>query len=312
MKKTFILYTDICKGALKRMNAVQAGLLFNMIVDYADGSDVTSCNDFAVDMAFEIIRAAIETNNRTYEEICEKRRANGRKGAEVTNSKKRQNAANADNSGKTRQMPNESANADNSGKNGMICNDMICNEIKDTNVSYDNLNKEESKDSLSSCELDFARLLEFFNSQLKKNNSLIPSIKQLSDARKKTLKARAREYGKEALVKVFQKAAVSDFLNGKNDRSFTASFDWLLKPTNFPKVLEGNYDNPVKDKPKDAITSNVNGLIEQVKQEQQQREEADRQRVLEFYEKAQNGDKRSQQLIEMMRESGKLAKYNLK
>lgn len=312
MKKTFILYTDICKGALKRMNADQAGLLFNMIVDYADGSDVTSCNDLAVDMAFEIIRAAIETNNRTYEEICEKRRANGRKGAEVTNSKKRQNAANADNSGKTRQMPNESANADNSGKNGMICNDMICNEIKDTNVSYDNLNKEESKDSLSSCELDFARLLEFFNSQLKKNNSLIPSIKQLSDARKKTLKARAREYGKEALVKVFQKAAISDFLNGKNDRSFTASFDWLLKPTNFPKVLEGNYDNPVKDKPKDAITSNVNGLIEQVKQEQQQREEADRQRVLEFYEKAQNGDKRSQQLVEMMRESGKLAKYGLK
>lgn len=312
MKKTFILYTDICKGALKRMNAVQAGLLFNMIVDYADGTDVTSCNDLAVDMAFEIIRAAIETNNRTYEEICEKRRANGRKGAEVTNSKKRQNAANADNSGKTRQMPNESANADNSGKNGMICNDMICNEIKDTNVSYDNLNKEESNDSLSSCELDFARLLEFFNSQLKRNNSLIPSIKQLSDARKKTLKARAREYGKEALVKVFQKAAVSDFLNGKNDRSFTASFDWLLKPTNFPKVLEGNYDNPVKDKPKDAITSNVNGLIEQVKQEQQQREEADRQRVLEFYEKAQNGDKRSQQLVEMMRESGKLAKYGLK
>jgi hypothetical protein len=312
MKKTFILYTDICKGALKRMNAVQAGLLFNMIVDYADGSDVTSCNDLAVDMAFEIIRAAIETNNRTYEEICEKRRANGRKGAEVTNSKKRQNAANADNNGKTRQMPNESANADNNGKNGMICNDMICNEIKDTNVSYDNLNKEESKDSLSSCELDFARLLDFFNSQLKKNNSLIPSIKQLSDARKKTLKARAREYGKEALVKVFQKAAVSDFLNGKNDRSFTASFDWLLKPTNFPKVLEGNYDNPVKDKPKDAITSNVNGLIEQVKQEQQQREDEKRERILETYQAAKQGDERSITIIEQMRSNGTLAKYNLK
>ena len=310
MKKTFILYTDICKGALKRMNAVQAGLLFNMIVGYADGSDVTSCNDLAVDMAFEIIRAAIETNNRSYEEICEKRRESGRKGGLAKASKESKNS-------KSKQMLTKQANANEIAKptymicNDMICNDMICNEIKDTNVSYDNLNKEESKDSLSSCELDFARLLEFFNSQLKKNNSLIPSIKQLSDARKKTLKARAREYGKEALVKVFQKAAISDFLNGKNDRSFTASFDWLLKPTNFPKVLEGNYDNPVKDKPKDAITGNVNGLIEQVKQEQQQREEADRQRVLEFYEKAQNGDKRSQQLVEMMRESGKLAKYGL-
>lgn len=306
MKKTFILYTDICKGALKRMNADQAGLLFNMIVDYADGSDVTSCNDLAVDMAFEIIRAAIETNNRSYEEICEKRRESGRKGGLAKASKESKNS-------KSKQMLTKQANANGIAKpTYMICNDMICNEIKDTNVSYDNLNKEESKDSLSSCELDFARLLDFFNSQLKKNNSLIPSIKQLSDARKKTLKARAREYGKEALVKVFQKAAISDFLNGKNDRSFTASFDWLLKPTNFPKVLEGNYDNPVKDKPKDAITSNVNGLIEQVKQEQQQREDEKRKRILETYQAAKNGDERSAQIIEQMRSNGTLAKYNLK
>ena len=312
MKKTFILYTDICKGALKRMNAVQAGLLFNMIVDYADGSDVTSCKDFAVDMAFEIIRAAIETNNRSYEEICEKRRESGRKGGLAKAIKESKNS-------KSKQMLTKQANANeipNANEKAkptyMICNDMICNEIKDTNVSYDNLNKEESNDSLSSCELDFARLLEFFNSQLKKNNSLIPSIKQLSDSRKKTLKARAREYGKEALVKVFRKAAISDFLNGKNDRSFTASFDWLLKPTNFPKVLEGNYDNPVKDKPKDAITSNVNGLIEQMNQEQQQREDEKRKRILETYQAAKNGDARSVQIIAQIRENSTLEKYGLK
>ena len=303
--KSFILYNDMCKNILALIDDVQAGQLFRMIVDYANGEELTPAKDMGVRMAFEIIRAGLDANVQAYEEMCEKRRENGRLGGLAKASKGKQNLANEANATK---RSNPKQNLANLSK--VSNNNIIQYNIKQNNIIEES-NKEESNDSLSSCELDFARLLDFFNSQLKKNNSLIPSIKQLSDARKKTLKARAREYGKEALVKVFQKASVSDFLNGKNDRSFTASFDWLLKPTNFPKVLEGNYDNPVKDKPKDAITSNVNGLIEQVKQEQQQREEADRQRVLEFYEKAQNGDKRSQQLVDMMRESGKLAKYGL-
>ena len=303
--KSFILYNDMCKNILALIDDVQAGQLFRMIVDYANGEELTPTKDIGVRMAFEIIRAGLDANVQAYEEMCEKRRESGRLGGLAKASKGKQNLANEANATKLSKGKQNLANL-----SKVSNNNIIQYNIKQNNIIEES-NKEESNDSLSSCELDFARLLEFFNSQLKKNNSLIPSIKQLSDARKKTLKARAREYGKEALVKVFQKASVSDFLNGKNDRSFTASFDWLLKPTNFPKVLEGNYDNPVKDKPKDAITSNVNGLIEQVKQEQQQREEADRQRVLEFYEKAQNGDKRSQQLVDMMRESGKLAKYGL-
>lgn len=303
--KSFILYNDMCKNILALIDDVQAGQLFRMIVDYANGEELTPAKDMGVRMAFEIIRAGLDANVQAYEKMCEKRRESGRLGGLAKAGKGKQTLANEANATKFSKGKQNLANL-----SKVSNNNIIQYNIKENNIIEEE--KEESNDSLSSCELDFARLLEFFNSQLKKNNSLIPSIKQLSDARKKTLKARAREYGKEALVKVFQKAAVSDFLNGKNDRSFTASFDWLLKPTNFPKVLEGNYDNPVKDKPKDAITSNVNGLIEQVKQEQQQREEADRQRVLEFYEKAQNGDKRSQQLVEMMRESGKLAKYGLK
>ena len=32
-------------------------------------------------------------------------------------------------------------------------------------------------------------------------------------------------------------------MNGKNGKGWVASFDWMMCPTNFPKVLEGNYDN---------------------------------------------------------------------
>lgn len=303
MKKTFILYTDICKGALKMLSKSQAGLLFNMIIDYADAGVAESGGDATVDIAFSIIRATIDANSRSYEEICEKRRENGRKGGLAKGSKNSKNS-------KSKQMLTDEANANEIAKPTMIYNDMICNDIKDSNESYDNI-RTNSNELESSCELDFPRLLEFFNSQLKEKNSLIPSIKQLSDARKKMLKARMREFGKEALVSVFMKASVSDFLNGKNNRNFIASFDWLLKPTNFPKVLEGNYDNPVNTKASDPLTANANGLLEQVKQEQQQREEEQRRRILSLYNAAKDGDERSIAIVEQMRKNGILEKYNL-
>ena len=87
MKKTFILYTDICKGALKMLSKSQAGLLFNMIIDYADAGVAESGGDATVDIAFSIIRATIDANLRSYEEICEKRRENGRKGGLAKGSK---------------------------------------------------------------------------------------------------------------------------------------------------------------------------------------------------------------------------------
>ena len=65
----------------------------------------------------------------------------------------------------------------------------------------------------------------------------------LSEQRKKCIRARIREHGKETFMEVIHKAAASDFLKGQNQRGFTATFDWLIKPSNFEKVLSGNYDN---------------------------------------------------------------------
>lgn len=74
-----------------------------------------------------------------------------------------------------------------------------------------------------------------------------PKIVALNEERKKAIKARLKEYSLEQIEEVFRKAEKSDFLTGrinsKGDRSFKASFDWLMKPSNFIKVLEGNYDN---------------------------------------------------------------------
>jgi predicted phage replisome organizer len=60
------------------------------------------------------------------------------------------------------------------------------------------------------------------------------------------LKARIREYGVESVLEAIGKVKDSPFLKGQNARSWVITFDWLIKPNNFIKVLEGNYDDEGK------------------------------------------------------------------
>ena len=95
--------------------------------------------------------------------------------------------------------------------------------------------------------VDYSKLLEFFNQTISESGSVIKEIRQLTERRKLAIQARARENGKESLMEVIKQAAKSDFLNGRNDRGWVADFDWLMRPNNFVKVLEGNYNNNDKN-----------------------------------------------------------------
>lgn len=78
-------------------------------------------------------------------------------------------------------------------------------------------------------------------------NSLCPSFSRctaMSEARKKAIKARfVSGYTMEDFKTLFTKAEASSFLKGRNNRNWTASFDWLIKNANMAKVLDGNYDD---------------------------------------------------------------------
>jgi predicted phage replisome organizer len=69
-----------------------------------------------------------------------------------------------------------------------------------------------------------------------------PRLKSLSDSRKKAIKARMNTYSEDDFKLLFEKAEASSFLKGKNNRNWTATFDWLIKDANMAKVLDGNYD----------------------------------------------------------------------
>lgn len=73
-----------------------------------------------------------------------------------------------------------------------------------------------------------------------------PKIRKITNARKKAIKARLREYSKDDIKAAFEKAEASSFMKGNNSRNWSASFDWMMDGNHLPKILEGNYDNKGK------------------------------------------------------------------
>lgn len=60
--------------------------------------------------------------------------------------------------------------------------------------------------------------------------------------RHRSLKARIEEYSLKEFLEAIEKIKESDFLQGKV-KDWQITFDWLCRPNNFPKVLEGQYSN---------------------------------------------------------------------
>lgn len=70
----------------------------------------------------------------------------------------------------------------------------------------------------------------------------IPKIKDINPSVKRytLIQARIKQYGLDEVLKAIRSINQSDFLKGyKTD--FRITFDWFIKPTNFTKVLEGNF-----------------------------------------------------------------------
>ena len=72
------------------------------------------------------------------------------------------------------------------------------------------------------------------------------------------LKARLREYGKDAVLEAIENIKTSDFLQGKVKDGWIITFDWFVLPSNFPKVLEGNYNRrKPKSEPREEMPTGL-------------------------------------------------------
>jgi hypothetical protein len=109
------------------------------------------------------------------------------------------------------------------------------------------IDKEEDKDLITVsketvCQTDIRLIVEAWN---KLQNYGIKPISKLSNNSKRyqSLTARIKQYNTADILLAIDRIKQSDFLQGKNNNGWTITFDWFVLPNNFPKVLEGNYDN---------------------------------------------------------------------
>lgn len=119
------------------------------------------------------------------------------------------------------------------------CNTNVTQEYRDKSIENRVIDIEEDIDIRT--KVPYEKIKDLFHEICVS----FPKVMKLNDARKKTIKARYNEYNFDIEIfrTLFTKAEESNFLKGDNDNNWSATFDWLLKPQNMIKVLEGNYEN---------------------------------------------------------------------
>lgn len=256
MNDSFILYTSYY-ALIEGLTDEQLGQLTRAIFIYARDGEVIKLEP-VVRMAFGFIVDDMKRNKAKYEEKVERWRANGKKGGAPKgnqNARKKQPVGCENN----QEVKKTTKNNQEVKKTTLYDNDneYVNDNVYDNDVSKETDNNIPSKEGLSISEnpkvdpakrcakIDFAAIKEYWNTKHDQSGSVMRRLTLMSDQRKGNVRSRIREYGGDVqmVYKAIDKAMASDFMNGKNGKGWVASFDWMMCPSNFPKVLEGNYDN---------------------------------------------------------------------
>lgn len=204
--------------ALEPLTDAERGRLFVACLEYSK-SGVASHLSGNERFIFPMIRAQIDRDNEKYTAKCK---------SMADNAKKRLQA------------------------NASNCQQMLANEAKEKEKTK---TKEKAKEnnihpsdvcveppcaSTAPAQIDYGEIQAMYN-------ELCPSLPRcqvLSEARKKAIKARLSSgYTPEDFRRLFERAEASGFLKGRNDRDWSATFDWLIADSHMAKVLDGNYDD---------------------------------------------------------------------
>ena len=102
----------------------------------------------------------------------------------------------------------------------------------------------------------------------------IASIKKLTSSsnRYRMLNARIKQFSLDDVLTAIENIKDSRFLQGKSDsrRPWVITFDWFVKPNNFPKVLEGQYSDKKDGQNRSGQKSVTDMQLEQLAERQKQ------------------------------------------
>lgn len=252
--KNSFLFMDSWITLFQSMPSQEAGDLIKAVCDFSTGKQAEIENPLVLAM-FNLIKKQMEENKENYKAKCEKQAEYGKMGSE-----KRW--------GKTQKQEKSKENSDSIAKDSYpisedsypINSDRVewhkeeeKEEEKEEDIlppynppkggEADSSLRSESRQNIDGYtppkpeRTDYQGVLDAYHECCPS----FPTVIKLTETRKRAIKARLKDYGLDEIKRAFSLAGQSDFLKGSS--GWQASFDWLMKPANMTKVLEGNYTN---------------------------------------------------------------------
>lgn len=262
--RAFVIDAQDTERMLEDFSDEEAGKILKGLLAYANRGEEFETEDRAMRCLFKNIQANIDRNYDKYEAKCERNRqiakAREQKRKEAREKKEecaeREPKAPKSTNVHEREQASPKAPSENEIE---ITNIKVIKEAKASIIKAPKgATSETSSDAASApaqeaineasqtqkeSKIDFEKVRQQFNRLM--DGKKIPSLKgKIAGQRRAFFEARVREYGITAAYRVMIKAARSGFLNGSGGRAWVANFEWIFRPNNFPKVLDGYYDEP--------------------------------------------------------------------
>lgn len=232
-RESFVFYRSF-RDAFRALDKDIRLRMYEAIIDY--GLDLIEPHFEGIEkVLWTLIRPQLEANNKRFENGC-------KGGAPIGNQNARKQPRN--NRETTEKQPKNNQKQPNVNENVNVNVNVNENEnINTKEINSFGSTSTNAKIDSQEPKIDFLRILDAWNTALVERHSVIPKIRGIKSTRRKHISARCREYGEEVFFEMIRKAVASDFLNGKNQRGWIATIDWCVLPTNFQKIIDGNYDN---------------------------------------------------------------------
>ena len=248
-KKSYIMYKS-WNPLLESLPPEQLYEVFHAIIKYQNGEE-TNIKDPVIQAIFKMLKAQFEEDDNKWEKERQQRIDAGRKGGKAKPTEYKECLAEVSEA-KECLAPLSKVKQTQANQAVMVEVEVEGNvEVEDILPPYnppkggevDSSLRSESRQNIDDYtppkpeRTDYQGVLDAYHECCPS----FPAVIKLTEARKRAIKARLKDYGLEEIKRAFNLAGQSDFLKGSS--GWQASFDWLMKPANMTKVLEGNYAN---------------------------------------------------------------------
>ena len=224
-KNSFILYSAQY-AALRHLTDSQMGALFHAVFRWLGDEPIESESwEQSLFIAFQFLTLQISIDNEKFLQRKQRIEAARKSRKEQSFVKESKNSAVSSRAcGNVNENVNENVNVNDNVS-------LFFSKLK--NIEGDE--KEKDKEKM------FQSFIAFWNQAIEQTGSKMKRVRMMTDRRREAICAIRQQFSSEQAATAIYNAMRSPFCNGQSKlRPTPVDFDWLMKPDNFTKALEGN------------------------------------------------------------------------